>query len=148
MNFTHISQIEQPDGVGVAVLHHIGFVVPRIATVMEGFAASVGAQATKEIIYDPLQQVSVAFLRHSSPGPSIELIEPAGDGGLLSNLAKRGGGLHHLCYEVDDLAAELELARSQRGIIVKRPLPAVAFQGRRISWVFTRYRLLLEYLER
>ena len=56
-------------------------------------------------------------------------------------------GLHHLCYEVNDLEAELETARSHGGIVVRKPVPAVAFGGRRIAWVFTRYKLLVEFLE-
>jgi len=129
------------------VLHHIGIVVPQIRPVLEGFAASIGAQPDSEIIYDPLQQVSVAFMRPSTPGPAIELIEPAGENCPVSKLARSGGGLHHLCYEVNDLETELETARSHGGIVVRKPLPAVAFGGRRIAWVFTRYKLLLEYLE-
>lgn len=129
------------------LLHHIGIVVPQIRPVLQGFAASIGAQANSEIIYDPLQQVSVAFMRSSSPGAAIELIEPAAENCPVSNLARSGGGLHHLCYEVSDLEAELQLSRSHGGIVVRKPVPAVAFGGRRIAWVFTKYRLLLEYLE-
>jgi methylmalonyl-CoA/ethylmalonyl-CoA epimerase len=61
---------------------------------------------------------------------------------------KRGGGLHHLCYEIEDLENQLALSRAQGGLVVKPPLPAVAFAGRRIAWVYTRNKLLLEYLER
>jgi methylmalonyl-CoA/ethylmalonyl-CoA epimerase len=129
------------------VLHHIGIVVPQIRPVFEGFALSVGGRPDSEIIYDPLQQVSVAFIRPDTPGPAIELIEPGAENSPVSNLAKTGGGLHHLCYEVDNLETELEIARSHGGIVVRKPLPAVAFGGRRIAWVFTKYRLLVEYLE-
>jgi methylmalonyl-CoA/ethylmalonyl-CoA epimerase len=56
--------------------------------------------------------------------------------------------LHHLCYEIEDLENQLALSRAQGGLVVKPPLPAVAFAGRRIAWVYTRNKLLLEYLER
>jgi methylmalonyl-CoA/ethylmalonyl-CoA epimerase len=59
----------------------------------------------------------------------------------------RGGGLHHLCYEVAELDAHLEKMQARGGIIVKPPLPAVAFENRRIAWVVTRQKLLLEFLE-
>jgi len=132
---------------GQLILHHIGIVVPQIRPVLEGVAESLGAHVDSEIIYDPLQQVSVAFMRSVSWGPSIELIEPGGENSPVSNLARTGGGLHHLCYEVTDLETELRTARSRGGIVIRKPLPAVAFGGRRIAWVFTRYKLLLEYLE-
>ncbi|MGA8215534.1 MAG: VOC family protein [Candidatus Sulfotelmatobacter sp.] len=148
MNATVTANMAQTASIGGgALLHHIGIVVPQIRPVLEGFAASIGAQPDSEIIYDPLQEVSVAFMRPSTPGPAVELIEPAAENCPVSNLARSGGGLHHLCYEVNDLEAELEIARSHGGIVVRKPLPAVAFGGRRIAWVFTRYKLLLEYLE-
>jgi methylmalonyl-CoA/ethylmalonyl-CoA epimerase len=148
MNATFSSNIAQAESIGGGLrLHHIGIVVPQIRLVLEGFAASIGAQPDSAIIYDPLQQVSVAFMRPSGPGPAVELIEPGAENCPVSNLARSGGGLHHLCYEVSDLETELESARSHGGIVVRKPLPAVAFGGRRIAWVFTRYRLLLEYLE-
>jgi methylmalonyl-CoA/ethylmalonyl-CoA epimerase len=61
---------------------------------------------------------------------------------------KRGGGLHHLCYEVDQLDAQLERSRASGGLIVRLPIPAVAFGGRRIAWFYTKEKLLIEYLER
>jgi methylmalonyl-CoA/ethylmalonyl-CoA epimerase len=61
---------------------------------------------------------------------------------------KRGGGLHHLCYEIDNLEEQLALSRTRGGIVVRPPLPAVAFEGRRIAWVYTKNKLLLEFLER
>jgi len=148
MNASCSSNLAPVESIGARLmLHHVGIVVPQIRPVLEGFAASIGAQPDSEIIYDPLQQVSVAFMRPSTPGPAVELIEPAAENCPVSNLARSGGGLHHLCYEVSDLEAELEIARSHGGIVVRKPLPAVAFGGRRIAWVFTKYKLLLEYLE-
>ena len=131
------------------VLHHIGFVVYSIQTEIEGFAASVGAHWNGEIFEDPWQQARVAFLQSASPtDASIELVEPAAENSPVSHFLQRGGGLHHLCYEVDDLEEELKLSRVRGGLVVKPPLPAVAFHGRQIAWVVTRHRLIIEFLER
>jgi methylmalonyl-CoA/ethylmalonyl-CoA epimerase len=130
-------------------LHHIGFVVGSIREEIEGFTGSVGATWNGEIFDDPLQQVRVTFLQPAAPAEAaIELVEPTVDNSPVSRFLARGGGLHHLCYEVDDLAQELKMARSRGGLVVKQPLPAVAFKGRRIAWVVTRNRLVIEYLER
>jgi methylmalonyl-CoA/ethylmalonyl-CoA epimerase len=129
-----------------AKLHHIGFAVSSISRTVEGFALSIGACWNGEVIHDPLQQVRVTFLSRDVPGPLIELIEPAELKSPISKFVSSGGGLHHFCYEVNSLDDELRLARSVGGLIVRRPLPAVAFGGRRIAWVFTRQKLLLEYL--
>jgi methylmalonyl-CoA/ethylmalonyl-CoA epimerase len=133
----------------VPTLHHVGFVVGSIREEIEGFTASLGATWNGEIFDDPLQQVRVTFLQPAAPAEAaVELIEPTVDNSPVSRFLARGGGLHHLCYEVDDLENELKQARSRRGLVVKQPLPAVAFQGRRIAWVVTRNRLVIEYLER
>ncbi len=134
---------------GIPTLHHVGFVVASISEEIDGFTASVGAAWNGEIFDDPLQQVRVTFLQPASPGEAaIELVEPTVESSPVSRFLARGGGLHHLCYEVGDLDEELKSARIHGGLIVKKPLPAKAFQGRRIAWVVTRNRLVIEYLER
>jgi methylmalonyl-CoA/ethylmalonyl-CoA epimerase len=133
----------------IPTLHHIGFVVSSIREELEGFTSSVGATWNGEIFDDPLQQVRVTFLQPASAAEAaIELVEPTVGSSPVSRFLERGGGLHHLCYEVDDLEAALKLARTLGGLVVKQPLPAVAFKGRRIAWVVTRNRLVIEYLER
>jgi methylmalonyl-CoA/ethylmalonyl-CoA epimerase len=129
--------------------HHAGYVVKSISDIGREFAKSVGTEWGGEIIHDPLQEAKVSFFRTPGDTPAIELVEPAGEKSPLHNfIAKNGGGLHHVCYEVDKLETQLELSRAAGCVMVKAPLPAVAFGGRRIAWVFTRHKLLVEYLER
>jgi methylmalonyl-CoA/ethylmalonyl-CoA epimerase len=101
------------------------------------------------IVHDPKQTVRVSFFQSRQAGdPLFELIEPVGDSSPVASFAKRGGGLHHVCYVVDSLEQKLEESRAQRSLIVRSPVPAVAFGGRRIAWIYTRQKLLIEYLER
>ena len=132
-----------------ATFHHIGFVVTSIATSVQGFLDSLQAQWDGTIFHDPNQGVRVTFLqgKHAAD-PLFELVEPAGEKSPVLPFLKRGGGLHHLCYEIDNLENQLELSRAQGGLVVRPPLPAVAFAGRRIAWVYTKNKLLIEYLER
>ena len=88
------------------------------------------------------------FLEAGDGQPSFELVEPDVDASPVTAFLRRGGGLHHLCYEVDSLEAEIERARAARMTLVRPPQPAVAFDGRRICWMFSAQRLLIEYLER
>jgi methylmalonyl-CoA/ethylmalonyl-CoA epimerase len=130
-------------------LHHVGFVVAAIAPAMEGFLRSLNGSWNERVFEDPLQSVRVAFLTTRPGEPQIELVEPVGDTSPVRKfLLERGGGLHHLCYETDNLEAEMKAFRSRRALGVKRPMPAVAFDGRRIAWVVTRENLLVELLER
>lgn len=130
-------------------LHHVGFVVAAIAPAMEGFLRSLNAKWDERVFEDPLQKVRVAFLSTAPGEPQIELVEPAGESSPVHKfLVEKGGGLHHFCYETDNLDAELQAFRSRRATPVRRPMPAVAFDGRRIAWVMTRENLLVELLER
>lgn len=129
--------------------HHVGYAVASIASIGKDFARSMGAVWDETVIHDPLQQARVTFLRCGDPNsPAVELIEPAGDSSPLHKFVAKGGGLHHVCYEVDSLDNQMEQSRGAGCLIVKNPLPAVAFGGRRIAWVYTRQKLLIEYLER
>ncbi len=129
--------------------HHVGFVVASIEGAAESLAQSIGGDWDGRIIHDPLQVVRVTFLRSPvATDPLLELIEPAGGDSPVLGFLKRGGGLHHLCYEVFDLDKQLEASQSRGDLVVRSPLPAAAFGDRRIAWVYARGKLLLEYLER
>ena len=129
-------------------LHHVGYVVRSISEVADRFAQSVAASWDQKIIQDPLQDAKVAFLAGIvQEFPLVELVEPASEASPVTNFLKKGGGLHHLCYEVESLDKQLEFSQTIGGMIVRPPLPAVAFAGRRIAWVYTKDRLLLEFLD-
>ncbi|HEY7306810.1 MAG TPA: VOC family protein [Bryobacteraceae bacterium] len=129
-------------------LHHIGFVVGQIRSSIQGFESSLGAVWDGSIFNDPKQKVKVAFLSTQPSHGRIELVEPASeDSPVAKFLRERGGGLHHLCYEVRDLEQALAAFKLRGAVIAKRPLPAVAFDGRRIAWILTAEKLLVELLE-
>ena len=133
---------------GDVKFHHIGFVLRSIQDNGDSLARSLCAIWDKTIVFDPLQKVRVTFLRglHFAD-PMIELVEPAGSDSPVLSFLERGGGLHHLCYEVADLDSHLVFCQSVGTIILRRPVPAVAFGGRRIAWALTKRRLLVEFLE-
>jgi methylmalonyl-CoA/ethylmalonyl-CoA epimerase len=130
-------------------LHHIGYVVPSIAAVAARFAKSVAATWDERIIHDPLQKVFVSFLTPAGESTAqVELVEPSGKDSPVVAFLNRGGGLHHLCYEVDNLDLHLQQMRAHGSVPARLPMPAVAFDGRRIAWMLTPDGLLLEFLER
>jgi methylmalonyl-CoA/ethylmalonyl-CoA epimerase len=142
---TAISLTWQPDG----AFHHVGFVVASIANSVQGFADMLQADWDDQIFHDPNQDVRVAFLKSRREGdPLWELVEPASEKSPVHSLAAKGGGLHHVCYVVDDLEKAISDARALGALTTRPPMPAVAFGGRRIAWIYTKKRLLIEYLER
>jgi methylmalonyl-CoA/ethylmalonyl-CoA epimerase len=82
----------------------------------------------------PDQKVNVLVTYAGSQ--RIELVEPAAPDSPVSRfLAQRGGGLHHIAYEVDDLEAALaRLKQSGVRLIDEHPRPGA--HGTRIAFVY------------
>ncbi len=130
-------------------LHHIGFVVGSIAKSVQPFIDSLQLEWDGLVFHDPNQGVRVTFLRHKAvDSPLLELVEPAGEASPVAAFGKKGGGLHHICYEVENLEERLAFVRSKGGVVARPPMPAIAFQDRRIAWVYTKSKMLIEFLER
>jgi methylmalonyl-CoA/ethylmalonyl-CoA epimerase len=129
--------------------HHVGFVVKSIADSVKSFAVILQSEWDEQVFHDPKQGVRVAFLKSAAAAdPLWELVEPADDKSPVQSFAAKGGGLHHVCYVVEKLEDSLTRARALGAVIAREPMPAVAFGGRRIAWIYTKNRLLIEYLER
>jgi methylmalonyl-CoA/ethylmalonyl-CoA epimerase len=130
-------------------LHHVGYVVANIPAAAAGFVHALSASWNGLVFEDPNQSAKVTFLSTRDGDALIELVEPAGENSpVLRFLRERGGGMHHLCYEVEDLESQMALMKGRGSLIVRRPKPAVAFDGRRIGWMLTPEKLLVEFLER
>jgi methylmalonyl-CoA/ethylmalonyl-CoA epimerase len=126
----------------------VGFVVASIQNSVQGFASMLQADWDEQVIYDPNQNVRVTFLKSRHAGdPLWELVEPGDKQSPVHSFAAKGGGLHHVCYVVDNLEQALADARALGALVTRQPMPAVAFGGRHIAWIYTRNRLLIEYLE-
>jgi methylmalonyl-CoA/ethylmalonyl-CoA epimerase len=133
---------------GTDVMHHIGIVLDSIDAEVSSYERALNLRVMNGPFIDPLQEAKVIFLSGGqSSEPAIELVEPTSETSPVAAFLKRGGGMHHVCYVTKDLDRELVRLRTQGALLVRRASPAVAFQGRRIAWVYTRQRLLVELLE-
>ena len=130
-------------------LVHVGVAVPKLDPAAEMLRTLFGYEVVSGPFDDPIQKVSVNFLKQSSDDAAeIELIAPlTEDSPVRSTLAKGGGAAYHLCFETSDLDGALEHAKSLRCLLVSPPAPAVAFGGRRIAWFYTPTRQLFELVE-
>ncbi|WP_031494851.1 VOC family protein [Bryobacter aggregatus] len=132
------------------VLHHIGYAVKSIETEAPRFAKLLDATWDGVIYHDPLQQARVTFLSANQAlagTPKFELVEGDGEDTPLSRFVAKGGGLHHICYQVDDLAAHVTEMKANGALLIKAAQPAIAFAGKPVVWMFARPQLLLEYIE-
>jgi methylmalonyl-CoA/ethylmalonyl-CoA epimerase len=129
-------------------MHHIGIVVASIDAAVSSYETTLNLGVVSGPFIDPLQGARVIFLSRGQPGEAaIELVEPTSETSPVAPFVKRGGGMHHVCYLTRDLDGELARVRALGALLVHAPVPAVAFQGRRIAWIYTRERLLVELLE-
>jgi methylmalonyl-CoA/ethylmalonyl-CoA epimerase len=128
--------------------HHVGYAVKDIRAYVEEFLTPLFAPVkVTEPVTDPIQQVRVCFA-HMQGGTVIELVEPLGEKSPVSGILAGGrGGLYHLCYEVDDLDDAMKRMRGKGCLPLGKPVPAVAFDGRRIVFLMTPERDLIELLE-
>jgi methylmalonyl-CoA/ethylmalonyl-CoA epimerase len=130
-------------------LHHVGYVTASITGSAGEYAKATGLVWDGRIVHDPLQMVSVAFLGLANDGSAaIELVEPAGRRSPVNKFLAAGGGLHHICLEVADINAHIEASLAAGCALVRVPLPAAAFGGRRIAWITTPAGQLIELLQR
>ena len=137
-----------PGGLDFKLLH-VGVAVPTLEPTTELLSDFLGYRVVSGPFDDHIQKVRVIFLAKTDRDVAeIELIAPLGeDSPIQSILAKSGGGAYHLCFETRELEGALEHARKNGCMVVSSPVAAVAFQGRRIAWIYTRTRQLFELVE-
>ena len=113
-------------------LHHVAIAVPDLAAARGLYEGALGMAAT-EVEHVPDQKVNVLVLYAGSQ--RIELVEPAAEDSPISNfLEKRGPGLHHLAWRVDDCAAALaQLAEAGVRLIHDAPRPGS--HGTRVAFL-------------
>jgi methylmalonyl-CoA/ethylmalonyl-CoA epimerase len=92
-------------------LNHIAIVVPDLAAAAALYREALGARVSppNEL---PAHGVTVVFVE--LPNSKIELLHPLGDESPIRGfLAKNpAGGMHHICYEVDDIVAARDRLRA------------------------------------
>ncbi len=107
-------------------IHHVGVVVPNLEQAMALWRDLLGLPLTKsQTVQD--QGVKAALLQVGAS--EIELLEPLSpDNGVGKFLARRGGGLHHVCFETEDVERELEGAKA-KGIQLIDQKPRAGLAG-------------------
>jgi len=118
-----------------ARFHHIGLAVKSIRDV----------SPSSEVIVDSVQKVSLAFV--SVGGIKIEFLEPSGEDSPVFESLKKNVKLLHICYSVPDIEKAIQECRKHGFHCIARPVPAVAFNNRKIAWVYSPVYGLIELLE-
>ncbi len=77
-------------------LHHVGIVTRDIEKAIKHHSQFMDGLSSNPVD-DKIQGARVGFIEN------IEFVQPLDEGKFTSALAKKGGGLHHLCFEVEDI---------------------------------------------
>ena len=121
------SSPDAPTGVRLA---HIGLAVPAIAPLLPLFRDVLGMP---EVPLGDSDGARIAGL--SADGPLVELLEPAdAESPIGRYLARRGPGIHHVCFSVDDLDAMLARCRAA-GLQLIDETPRLGAEGKRIAFL-------------
>lgn len=129
-------------------VEHLGVAVADIDAALESYRDLFGYQLIRGPFDDPTQEATVAFIGSGEPGDVLfELIAPLGENSHVARTLAKGVSAYHVCYEVDDIEATLEDFKSKGSIVISKPVPAVAYEGRRIAWVMTPTRQITEFVE-
>lgn len=116
-----------------ARIAHVGIAVPSIAAALPFFRDVLGLVPHAPEVVDGATIVALPF------GEAlVELLEPhTPDGPIAKFLARRGPGIHHLCYRVPDLDQALARCR-EAGYQLIDEVPRTGAGGRRIAFLHPR----------
>ena len=107
-------------------IHHLGIVVRSLDAAYAFYRDALSLPVHKEAVIQD-QGVRAALLTIGES--EIELLEPIAPGtGVARFLEQRGEGLHHLCFETDDVNEELETAK-RRGVRLIDQQPRAGLAG-------------------
>jgi len=118
-------------------INHIAIIVPELEGALEFWEGALGLSlARTESV--PSEGVDTAFLPVGQS--NVELIRPTtADSGVARFLEKRGPGIHHMCFEVDDIDAMMARLRERHiQLINEEPVempPDGAHGGRKYAFV-------------
>src|SRR5262245_30322086 len=129
-------------------LHHVAYVTQNLEQKAARLASLLGLRRAGPVVTDSVQGVRIQFMDVGGDGGLLELLEPHGEKSPVQRHLQKGGGLYHLCFEVDDLDATLQRLRETGGaVVVREPVPAPAIDNRRVAFVVTASRDLIEFVE-
>jgi len=116
-----------PEGVKIS---HVGLAVRSIAEALPFYREILGLKEESLAGTDGARIAGV-----DAGGTLVELLEAESeDSPIAKFIAKRGPGIHHICFEVDDLDATLERCR-EKGVRLIDDAPRVGAEGKRIAFL-------------
>lgn len=118
----------------IGLLNHVAIVVPDLEKAVKTYRDVLGAK-TSEPHDLPEHGVRVVFVE--LPNTKIELLLPIGDNSPVAKFLERNpdGGMHHLCYEVDDISAARDKLVAEGARVLGANEPKIGAHGKPVLFL-------------
>ena len=115
-------------------LNHVAIAVRDIAKASEVYRGALGAQVS-DVEPQPDHGVNVVFI--TLPNTKIELLEPLGADSPINKFLERNpdGGIHHVCYEVDDIIAARDKLKDEGARVLGDGTPKIGAHGKPVLFL-------------
>ncbi len=115
-------------------LNHVAIAVPSLAEAMAVYGRTLGAKMSAPLA-QPEHGVTVVFIE--LPNTKIELLEPLGESSPIAKFLERNGegGIHHVCYEVDDILAARDQLKAQGARVLGDGTPKIGAHGKPVLFL-------------
>lgn len=115
-------------------LNHVAIAVPDIAAAAETYRGSLGASISAP---QPLPEHGVTVVFVDLPNSKVEFLEPLGEASPIAAFLERnpGGGVHHLCFEVDDLVAAVAALTVTGARVLGDGTPRIGAHGKPVVFL-------------
>ncbi|MPZ23152.1 MAG: methylmalonyl-CoA epimerase [Dehalococcoidia bacterium] len=98
-------------------IHHVGIVVRSIDEATSIYGGVLGLEKTKD---ETIEEQGVRAVLLKLGDDEIELLEPVKEGTGVARFLERQGGLHHVCFETDDIERELQTLKDNEVELIDR----------------------------
>ncbi len=121
-------------GVGLGRLNHVAIAVPDLEAAAAQYRDTLGA-AVRAPQAEPEHGVTVVFI--DLPNTKIELLHPLGEESPIAAFLARNpaGGIHHICYEVDDILAARDRLKAQGARVLGSGEPRIGAHGKPVLFL-------------
>jgi methylmalonyl-CoA/ethylmalonyl-CoA epimerase len=115
-------------------LNHVAIAVRDITKAAKIYQDTLGAEVSDRV-KQPDHGVTTVFI--TLPNTKIELLEPLGDNSPIAKFLERNpdGGIHHVCYEVTDIAAARDTLKAQGARVLGDGEPKIGAHGKPVLFL-------------
>ena len=115
-------------------LNHVAIAVPDLEVATATYRDTLGATVSAQIA-EPDHGVTVVFVK--LPNTKIELLHPLGENSPIAAFLDKNpsGGMHHVCYEVDDITKARDQMKSEGARVLGDGEPKIGAHGKPVLFL-------------